>query len=48
MGKIVDVNKKIPERKERDDGDLWMYHEDVNDAIKKFVRTQGDLKYYLN
>ena len=31
--------KMIPEKKERDDGDLWMYDEDVNDAIKKFVRT---------
>lgn len=39
--------RKIPERKEKDDGDLWMYNEDMNDAIKKFVRTQCDCKYYL-
>lgn len=39
--------RKISEKKERDDGDLWMYDEDVNDAIKKFVKTQGDCKYYL-
>ena len=39
--------REIPERKERDDGDSWMYDEDVNDAIKKFVRIQGDRKYYL-
>lgn len=40
--------RKISERKERDDGNLLMYDEDINDALKKFVRTQGDCKYYLN
>ena len=39
--------RKILERKESDDGDSWMYDEDVNDAIKKFVKTQSDRKYYL-
>ena len=39
--------RKIPKRKERNDGDLWIYDENVNDAIKKFVKTQGDRKYYL-
>ncbi len=34
--------RKIPKRKEKDDGDSWMYDEDVNDAIKKFIKTQGD------
>ena len=40
--------KKIPERKDRDDGDLWMYDEDVNDAIKEFARAQENSKYNYN
>ncbi len=39
--------RKIPERKERDDGKSWMYDEEVNDAIRAFARTQGDSKYYF-
>lgn len=39
--------REIPKRKERDDGNSLMYDEDVNNAIKKFIRTQGDRKYYL-
>lgn len=39
--------KEISEKKERDDGNLWIYNKDVNDAIKKFIRTQSDCKYYL-
>lgn len=38
-------NRKIPERKEKDDHDL-----DLNDVIKKFAATQGDsenIGYYL-
>ena len=31
--------RKILERKERDDGDLWMYDKNVNDAIRKFARA---------
>lgn len=37
---------EIPERKDRNDGDLWMYDEDVNNTIKKFARAQRDSKYY--
>ena len=40
--------RKIPERKHRDDNDLWMYDEDVNDAIKEFARAQRDNKYNYN
>lgn len=38
--------REIPERKDRNDGDSWMYDDDVNDAIKVFARAQGDSKYY--
>ena len=38
--------REIPQRKDRNDGDSWMYNEDVNDAIKEFAKTQGDSKYY--
>lgn len=38
--------REIPERKDRNDGDLWMYDDDVNDAIKELARAQGDSKYY--
>lgn len=38
--------REIPERKEREDGDSWLYDEDINDAIRKFARAQGDSKYY--
>lgn len=40
--------RKIFERKERTDSDSWMYDVDVSDAIRKFVRTMGDSKYYLS
>lgn len=43
-------NRKIPERKEKDDHDSWMYDLDLNDVIKKFAATQGDsenIGYYL-
>ena len=36
--------REIPERKERIDGDSWMYDEEVNDVILKFARAQGDSK----
>lgn len=39
--------KKIPEKKKKDDGDLWIYDEDINDVIKKIVKAQGNRKYYL-
>lgn len=37
--------REIPERKEREDSDSWMYDGDLNDAMREFVRTQGDSKY---
>ena len=39
--------KKILERKERDDGNLWMYDEDINNMIRKFARAKDDSKYRL-
>lgn len=39
--------RKTPKKKERNNSDLWMYDENENNAIKKFVRRQGDHKYYL-
>lgn len=38
--------REFSERKDRGDGDLWMYDEDVSDAIKEFARVQRDNKYY--
>lgn len=40
--------RKIPEQKERTDSNSWMYNVDVIDAIRKFVRTMGNSKYYFN
>ena len=40
--------REIPERKEKMDGDSWMYDEGVNDAILKFARAQRDSKWYFN
>ena len=40
--------REIPERKERSDGESWMYDEDVNNAIKGFARVQGDSKCQYN
>ena len=37
--------REIPERKEREDGNSWLHDEDVNNAIRKFAKTQGDSKY---
>ena len=37
--------KKISKKKEIGDSELWMYDEDVNNAIKEFARIQGDDKY---
>ena len=37
--------REIPERKKREDSDLWMYDGDLNDAMREFVRTEGDSKY---
>lgn len=42
------VSQTIPERKEREDFDSWMYDGDLNNAIREFVRTQGDSKYFFN
>lgn len=41
------ASQEIPERKEREDSDSWMYDRDLNDAMREFVRTQGDRKYNL-
>ena len=40
--------REIPEGKERDDYDSWMYDRDVNDAMRKFAGTQSDSKYCLS
>ena len=40
-------SRKIPERKEREDSDSWIYNGDLNDAMREFVRMQGDSKYTL-
>ena len=40
-------SRTIPERKEREDFDSWMYDGDLNDAMREFVRTQGNSKYCL-
>lgn len=37
--------REIPERKERSDGESWMYDEDFKNAIKEFAEAQGDSKY---
>ena len=37
--------RKIPEQKERSDGESWMYDEDVNNTIKEFAKAQGDSKF---
>lgn len=37
--------REIPEKKEKDDGDLWIYDEDINDVIRNFARAQGNSKY---
>lgn len=31
--------REISERKDRNNGDLWIYNKDVNDAIKEFARA---------
>lgn len=36
--------QEIPERKEKEDSNSWMYNGDLNDAMRVFVRTQGDGK----
>lgn len=40
-------SRTIPERKEREDFDSWMYDGGSNDAMREFFRTQGDSKYFL-
>lgn len=40
--------RKISERKEKDDSELWIYDNEVNDAIRIFARTQGDNKDYFS
>lgn len=40
--------KKISKQKKKDNGDLWIYNQDINETIKKFVKTQGDCNYYLS
>ena len=37
--------REIPEKKEKEDYDSWMYDGDLNDAMRKFAATQGDSKY---
>ena len=32
-------NRKIPERKKRDDHDFWIYDLYLNDAMRKFAAT---------
>ena len=39
---------EIPEKKERDNYDLWIYDGDLNDAMRKFAVTKGDGKYYFS
>lgn len=39
--------RKILKRKGKDDSDLWMYDEDMNDSTRKFAKAQGDSKYCL-
>ncbi len=39
--------KVISERKNRDDHDSWMYDVDLNDAMRKFAKIQGDRTYCL-
>ena len=38
--------RKILEKKEKDNNNSWIYDKDINNIIKKFVRTQSDYKYY--
>ena len=41
--------REIPERKEREDSDLWMYDGDLNEsAMREFVRTHGDSQSNLS
>lgn len=40
--------REIPEIKEREDGDSWLYDKNVNDAIRKFAKIQGDNKYFYS
>lgn len=42
------VKREIPERKEKDDYDLWMHDGDLNDAMKKFAAMQSNNKYCLS
>ena len=39
--------RNIPERKEREDSNSWVYDGDLNDAMREFVRIQSDCKYCL-
>lgn len=41
-------SRDIPARQERNDYDSWMYDGDLNDAMRKFARTQGDSKHLSN
>ena len=41
-------DREIPERKMRNDGDSWMYDEDVNNSIRNFARIQGDSKCFTS
>lgn len=41
------ASRNIPESKGREDSNSWMYDGDLNDAMREFVRTQGDRKYCL-
>ncbi len=41
-------SREIPGKKEREDSDSWMYDGDLNDTMRKFVKTQGDRKYNVS
>ena len=47
MEEILSIKKRNLEKKEKDNSDLWIYDKDINNAIKKFLKTEVDYKYYL-
>ncbi len=40
--------KKIPEKKKQTDDNSWMYNKKANNAMKKFVKIQKDVKYHCS
>lgn len=37
--KLIGKYKRIPWKKKRENGDLWLYNKDVNNAIKRFTKA---------